>query len=452
MTGRESRGAVLLVRVGNPARFGIGHPNAPSPPYGLKYLQALLRRHGRRSILRDGLLDPGAMEPRRLVPLLRDSSASAAVIDAEYGAAAVAVELARTLQAAGIEELYLAGSHPEAAGEVGCELPPFRAVVGIEPDIALAGALCGHETTLRDLPIPFYSTDEIRGYRHIYLVRLAARARYGHVLATRGCPHRCAFCTAVLRTTAGAELRTRSIDSVHEEIQRRRREGANVIVFGDDDLTADRSFAGELAERLAAQRSPIPFIAHARVDDLDAAQIDRLARGGCEMLLFGVESAAPAVLAALGKTPRPEAWGSRAEEVFARCREAGIRTHAMFILGTPGECAADVQDSLRLARRLEPDSVQVHFYTAYPGVAVRPTAANRRPSHALVHYETPRGAGEGMSGESLLAWRREFYRSLSTDRRWWAKQLRELAPFLAYNPDIALQLAHGMRRLTTGLP
>lgn len=452
MTPSTPTDDVLLVRIGNPARSGVSHPNAPLPPFGLKYLQALLKAHGRRVILRDGLLHPESVERPVLAQFVAETPVGAAIIDAEYGAAAGAEDLARTLLAAGIDDVYLAGNHPEVTEQVGCEVPPFRAVVGIEPEFALARELVGRSVTLQDLPIPEYTAQEIRGYRHNYLLRLSARVRYGHVLASRGCPHRCTFCTAVLRTTRGARVQTRGVASVVEEIDRRRREGANVIVFGDDDLTADRAFVTELAERLAAAEAPIPFIAHARVDELDAAQITRLSRAGCEMLLFGVESAAPSVLATLGKTARPRSWAPRAEEVFAWCREAGIRTHAMFILGAPGESAADVRESLGLVRRLEADSLQVHFYTPYPGVTAQRADARQRPEHALVHYEPPNRGSQGLSSAALLAWRREFYRASTARRRWWGRQLRELPPFLAYNPDIALSLAHGMRRLTARHP
>lgn len=449
MTSMEPAGpAVVLVRLANPAGVLSRHPNAPLPPYGLKYLQAVLLQSGKRVILRDGLVESGASERAHLELLLARDRIDAVVFDAPLGTGATAKVLARVCRAAGIDALYLAGCDPEVTGEVGKVVAPFHSVVGVELDLALADELCGLKPTMRDLPVPRYTPEEIRRYRQKYPVRLAHRVRYGHVLASRGCPHRCAFCTQVLRATAGARVRTRDVDSVVEEIGCRRREGANVILFGDDDLTADRSFVAELAGRLARARAPIPFVAHARVDELDRAQIDRLSRGGCELLLFGIESAVPSVLRTLGKTPRPRSWSDKAVEIFARCREAGIRTHAMFILGTPGESAADIQESLRLVRRLAPDSVQIHFFTPYPGVVMPDRGETRRPRHHLAHYEEPGDVPEGPSGAALLAWRDRFYRTLYTDRRWWRKQLRELAPFLAFNPDVALTLLDGVYRLS----
>jgi len=449
MTSADPIGnAALLLRIGSQARDGINHPHAPSPPFGLKYLQALLRRSGKRVILRDGLLEPDVSEARQLERLLLDDRIDTVVFDAQFGAGATARKLARVCQEAGVDDLHLGGCHPEATGEVGKVVPPFCSVVGIELDLALAEELCGHETTLHDLPVPSYTPWEIRRYRHKYLIRLTGRARYGHVLAGRGCPHRCAFCTAVLRSTSGIRLRMRGVVSVMEEVECRRREGANVILFGDDDFTGDQAFVDDLADRLAAASVQTPFIAHARVDELDRARIGLLARAGCEMLLFGVESAVPSVLRTLGKTPRPESWRERAVEVFAWCREAGVRTHAMFILGTPGESAADIGESLQLVRRLAPDSLQVHFFAPYPGVAARCAGVTPGPSHSLAHYETPGDTRQGLSSEGLLAWRHRFYRTLYTDRRWWTKQLKELSPFLAINPDVALALLRGLYRLS----
>jgi hypothetical protein len=439
-------GAVLLLRLTNPAQHGVRHPQAPHPPYGLKYLQALLRRGGRRAILRDGALNPAAANLRALRRLLAEEVFAAAVIDAEFGAGALAREVADVCRAGGVRHLFLGGSDAAALGIAGRDRPPFRAVVGVDLDLALAPVLCGLTPTVHDLPFPRYSSDEVRGYRHRYLVRLGRTIRYGHVLASRGCPHRCAFCSPVLRESAGTRLRVRRPGSVVAEMALRAREGANVVLFGDDDLTAAPRFIEALCERLAASRSGLPFVAHARVDELDRDRVARLARAGCELLRFGIESAAPSVLEVHRKTRSPHRWSAQARDVFSWCREEGIRTHAMFILGTPGESAADARDSLRLARRLRPDSLQIHFYTPYPGCSPPSRRSMRTPEHALAHY----GAvdGERLDGRALRAWRSEFYRALYADRRWWAKQLREIGAFAVINHDIAWSLVRGVRELS----
>ncbi|GAB4299778.1 MAG: hypothetical protein Kow0090_15230 [Myxococcota bacterium] len=422
------------------------HPSAVTPPYQLKFLQAILEQAGKAVTLLDSAVAPLSLSSDNLRRILLNRPTSGVVFDAVLGAGFKVRELAELCASYSSAALYLGGSESEIAENRSTAQAPFTRVAGIDMDIELSPFLIGREVDEGRLPLPRYSRWEMGRYNHIYPLKIAARARYGHILASRGCPHRCGYCTPAVRATGGFRLRTRPPESVVEEIKLRRKEGANVALFGDDDLSASRDFLIELTERLAGQREKTPFIAHARVDELDEGLIKRLSRAGCAMLLFGVESAMPSVLRTLKKCRDPEGWAERAEAVFGWCRKAAIRTNAMFIIGSPGESAADIAGSLRLARRLSPDVMQVHFFTPYPGNRVFSQSGNERMFHSLSHYEDVEGGYSRLSAGALREWRRRFYKTLYSTPEWRRKQMAELPLFALMNPDVAIKLIRGALR------
>ena len=60
-------------------------------------------------------------------------------------------------------------------------------------------------------------------------------------------------------------------------------------------------------------------------------------------------------------------WVEQSKKVFKCARELGIMTNAMFIIGNPNETEEDVWKSIKLAKELEPDMIQISFFTPYPG-------------------------------------------------------------------------------------
>jgi radical SAM superfamily enzyme YgiQ (UPF0313 family) len=86
---------------------------------------------------------------------------------------------------------------------------------------------------------------------------------------------------------------------------------------------------------------------------------------GCDLVTFGIESGSPRVLERLGRrSPVAEIVSA-----FDAAKAAGLSTIAYFMVGSPGETRADVDESLRVARRARPDMVHAAIFTPYPGSA-----------------------------------------------------------------------------------
>lgn len=76
---------------------------------------------------------------------------------------------------------------------------------------------------------------------------------------------------------------------------------------------------------------------------LDEATLAALARGGCSLLMFGLESAVPRVLRHMRKGIEPE----HAAAILGACTASGIRTFVMFFTGFPTETRAEAEATVR---------------------------------------------------------------------------------------------------------
>ncbi|MBK7973381.1 MAG: radical SAM protein [Deltaproteobacteria bacterium] len=163
---------------------------------------------------------------------------------------------------------------------------------------------------------------------------------------TRGCSFSCEFCCLSM------PVRERSPADVERELaDLKRHYDLREVHFIDPTFTLHRSRSEELIERVG--RLGLHWSCKTRVDKVDEALAARMARAGCYLIAFGVESGEDDILGALGKS----ATGERAIETFAACRQHRIRTTAYLLLASPGETEAHVERTIRFVRRLAPDYV-----------------------------------------------------------------------------------------------
>jgi radical SAM superfamily enzyme YgiQ (UPF0313 family) len=87
-------------------------------------------------------------------------------------------------------------------------------------------------------------------------------------------------------------------------------------------------------------------------------------KANCKSLCFGVEAGTQKVLDRLGKRQTL----AQIEESVKKAKQAGIdQVHGFFVVGSPGETAADILASFRFAARLELDTFGFNRLCAYRG-------------------------------------------------------------------------------------
>ena len=96
-------------------------------------------------------------------------------------------------------------------------------------------------------------------------------------------------------------------------------------------------------------------------------------RAGCRLVSYGLESGSPEVL----RLARKGITLEQSERAIRLTREAGILSMAYFVLGLPGENAETAERSLRFACRVDPDYVNFHIATPFPGTDLYEEARQR---------------------------------------------------------------------------
>jgi anaerobic magnesium-protoporphyrin IX monomethyl ester cyclase len=454
---------VLIVRLHGSLVGSVGHPRNPRPPYPCKYLEALLLQEGRVGVrFVDGLVHPRAQaglvarvrrdEPDVVVlqantldlDLLRGTTASLRALPKPpvtilVGQVLAAPDLVDLASLPGLD-LAVPGEAEQRVLGILRALDAGRSVGSLRAD--LEGAPPAIVERPSSLPWLRFTRADLHDYRMHYPLRMARRARWGHLLTSRGCHGGCLFCSPVTRESYGSRLRLRDPGELLGEVRRLVGLGATVLSLDDDDFTASREHVLAFCDGLVGMGEPPRWICHARIDDLDAELIQRMAAAGCVLLRFGVEAASPAVLRTLRKTARAD-WAELAGEVFDRCHAAGMATTALVLLGNPDETLEQARASVELAHRLQPDMVQFHYFTPYPGSLAWERYGHRFPADAvgrLYHYAAPPVNLSAMGSGELEALYRQAYRGFLLRPGFLLQHARRYLRFYGHNPDILIDL------------
>ena len=203
------------------------------------------------------------------------------------------------------------------------------------------------------LPVPRHELFPLRRYRHPFLRRIP----YTVVVGDLGCPHRCGYCLS-----GGLGYKRRPVGDVVCELRHVGSLGVREIFFGDQCFGADRARAGQLLAAMAELRPGLEWGCYMRVDAADGPLVGAMRRAGCRTIVFGIEGAAPVRCGGDGKLVD----AGRARAVFAACRRLGITTVGTFMLGLPGETAAERERTIDLALDVAPDFASFNAAVARP--------------------------------------------------------------------------------------
>jgi hopanoid biosynthesis associated radical SAM protein HpnJ len=187
---------------------------------------------------------------------------------------------------------------------------------------------------------------------------------YVSLYTGRGCRSKCTFCLWP-QTLGGHRYRVRSPDSVEAEMALARRYFPQVkeFFFDDDTFTDDLPRAEEIARRLG--RLGLTWSCNAKAN-VPRRTLEVLRDNGLRLLLVGYESGNQAILNNIKKGIRLDI----AREFTRNAKALGITIHGTFILGLPGETHATIQETVRFACGIEPDTIQVSLAAPYPGTAL----------------------------------------------------------------------------------
>lgn len=243
-----------------------------------------------------------------------------------------------------------------------------------------------------------YSPNPLRGF-----------SRSVSLISSRGCTFDCSYCD---QSVFSRRWRGHSAGHVIEEIKALKREwGFDFFSFEDDHFLINHVRAIELCRRMIDEKLDIGWTCSARANSFTPELAALMKEAGCKIVFLGLESGSPRILRQIDKDIDLAA-AARGVELIAA---AGIRTYGAFMIGTPGETAADARLSIEFALSLPLDAVSCFVYVPYPGTPLRELALRSgfvsddwRDYSA--HPTRLPFLNAGDTEEGVLGLQREFYR------------------------------------------
>ena len=225
---------------------------------------------------------------------------------------------------------------------------------------------------------------------------------------TRGCPAQCTFCLWP-QAFSGHAWRKRSTDDVAAEMKQAKELFPQVkeFFFDDDTFNIQSARTIELCEKL--KPLGLTWSCNSRVTT-DFDTLKAMKEAGCRLLIVGFESGDPQIL----KNIKKGATVERARRFVRDCHDLGLVIHGDFILGLPGETKASIRNTIKFAKQLDCETIQVSIAHAFPGtelfdfVEKNGFITNKKmedgDGHQMAHREYP-----GLPADYVMEMVHKFY-------------------------------------------
>lgn len=251
-----------------------------------------------------------------------------------------------------------------------------------------------------EMPVPRHELFPLGSYNP---VPGCPTRRWASMLTNYGCPFPCSFCNSC---TFGSIFRT--AESVEAECKHLETLGIKHVFLRDMTFGAKRAHGMEMLEVLT--RAPFSYNCWCRVDLIDEAFADALAKARFRLVQFGVESGAPELLQRHGKRYAPE----QVSRAFNLLADRGIAAGAHFVLGLPGETEDTIEQTINLATSLPALYASFNVFHPRHGTPLRKEALERGLIDAEEVGESsllpPMQSQAGLSTEVLNQHRKRAYR------------------------------------------
>jgi anaerobic magnesium-protoporphyrin IX monomethyl ester cyclase len=184
------------------------------------------------------------------------------------------------------------------------------------------------------------------------------------LVASRGCPYKCIFCSA---NKLWKYQRRRSPENILKEIKWIKSTfDVGFIRFEDDDFTANREWALKLFALLKDEK--IYFDCLTRIDRVDHELLKAMRDAGCQGIYHGIESASPRLLKLLRKGFPSWVDNEYIKDLIMQEVDLGLVPTASAMIGIPTETREEVESTFELMseiRRLGAKT-QLWIMTPYP--------------------------------------------------------------------------------------
>lgn len=186
------------------------------------------------------------------------------------------------------------------------------------------------------------------------------------ILATRGCPNACTFCSSRTQKSLGAKYRMRSANNICDELEYMLDKfDSRVFMFMDLAFPLVKKHAMSFFDEMVRRglHKKIKWATECRVKPLDEETVHAMRESGCVRVSFGIESGSDEVLANLRKNFTVD----DVKRAVLMMDAAGIEVDGMFMLGLPGESKEQIEETIRLATSIPIRYAIFNLFVPYPG-------------------------------------------------------------------------------------
>lgn len=271
------------------------------------------------------------------------------------------------------------------------------------------------------LPFPGYRFVEDCMRKYHFTMMAGSKTRYALIEASRGCPHRCMFCSQW--KFWGGIWRAKSPRRVADEMEFCYNEyGCRFLWLVDDNLGLGR-WIDELCDELIKRgiADDVMWFIQARCDDVVRHRdlLPKMRKAGNYWMLMGVESDNPQTLKAYNKKITP----TDAKQAVRLLKGNDIFSQATFIIGERKDSAESIAKLREFVNELDPDLAIFMVLTPFPGTELYELAKqggwiedNNWANYDMAHAVMPT---ESLSREDVQEELCECYRSFygSLNRR-----------------------------------
>jgi radical SAM superfamily enzyme YgiQ (UPF0313 family) len=191
------------------------------------------------------------------------------------------------------------------------------------------------------------------------------------VCSSRGCGHRCTFCS--IRSIYGSTVRHRALEGLLGEVDLLADLGAERIYFSDDNFTGEAEKTEALCREITKSgfHREMRFFAEGRIDDICRNPMlpGILSGAGFGAVYFGAESGSPEILRYYRKDITP----ADMQRCVSLCVEQNLTPVVSFILFGPMDTKATIRETLALAGRLFECGAEIAYtemLIPYPGTPI----------------------------------------------------------------------------------
>jgi len=205
---------------------------------------------------------------------------------------------------------------------------------------------------LDEYAFPRYEGYDLRSY-----------SRQIPVHSSRGCVFQCTFCP---NKFLGGKYRTKSPAYFVDEIEYWYKRGYRQFAIDDDTFNLNKKRVYAICEEIKKRQMPDLFIRCSnglRANCVDRELLSAMKEIGVREVGFGVDGGNNKVLGYLKKGETIE----QIEEAVKIACELGLDVALFIIVGTPHETEADIEDSIRFARKYPVARVNFNNAIPYPG-------------------------------------------------------------------------------------